>query len=119
MKSEGGYEPIAVQIFNHIDANIYLLEYDTERAGTFAPLRHLPKGKKVFLGLVSTKERELEDKEFLKRCIDEASNIVDYSQLGLCPQCGFSTNVLGTAFSVEDERRKLELIVDVSRSIWS
>ncbi len=116
---EGGYEPVAEAMFNKIGADLYLLEYDTDRAGDFGPLRHVPRGKTVLLGLVSTKERELESYDALRRRIDEASKFVELGQLGICPQCGFSTNVFGTHFSIDDERRKLELIVDVADRVWS
>lgn len=115
---EGGYEPIADTIFNQIGADLYLLEYDTPRAGDFQPLRHLPKGKTVLLGLVSTKENALESREMLLRRIEEAGRYADPAQLGLCPQCGFSTNLFGTHFTVDDERRKMELMSRVAGEVW-
>lgn len=115
---EGGYEPVAEAVFNTIDADLYLMEYDTPRAGDFTPLRHVPKGKTVLLGLVSTKETALESRDGLRRRLDEAGKYLDHRQLGLCPQCGFSTNMFGTHFTGDDQRRKLELIVDVAQTVW-
>ena len=115
---EGGYDVVADAMFNRISADYYLLEYDTPRAGDFSPLRRVPKGKTVLLGLVSTKESRLENADDLTRRIDEAAKYIDHAQLGLCPQCGFSTNLFGTDFTLDDERRKLELIVNVARRVW-
>ena len=116
--AEGGYEPIAEAIFNRIGADLYLLEYDTPRAGDFRPLRHLPKGKTALLGLVSTKEARLESRDELVRRIEEAGRHTDHAQLGLCPQCGFSTNLFGTHFTEDDERRKLERMAEVAAACW-
>lgn len=116
--ASGGYEPVAQAMFNDIDADIYLLEYDTPRAGDFTPLRHVPKGKMVMLGLMSTKDKQLESADSLKRRIDEAAKELDIAQLGLCPQCGFSTNMFGSDFTEADEKRKLELLVQVGREVW-
>ena len=115
---EGGYEPIAEKIFNALPFTLYLMEYDTPRAGDFAPLRHLPKGKTALLGIVSTKEKALERADDVRRRIDEAARHAPIERLGLCPQCGFSTNMFGTEFTEEDERRKLSLIVDVAGRTW-
>ncbi len=115
---EGGYEPIADAMFNKIDVDYYLLEYDTARAGDFQPLRFVPKNKTVLLGLVSTKTASLEQTDDLVRRIDEAAKVLDHDQLGLCPQCGFSTNVFGTSFTIDDERRKLDLIVKTAAQVW-
>jgi 5-methyltetrahydropteroyltriglutamate--homocysteine methyltransferase len=93
---EGGYEPVAAASFNMPNVDIFLLEYDTSRAGDFKPLRHVSKDKKILLGIVSTKNPKLESKEELKRRIGDAAAYVGIEQLGLCPQCGFSTNVFGT-----------------------
>ena len=118
--AEGGYEPIAEALFNRIDASVYCLEYDTERAGDFSPLRHVPKGKRVILGLVSTKTAVLESKDFLKRQIDAASRYARLEQLGIGPQCGFSSGGgSGQPITQDDTRRKLELIMEVSQEIWS
>jgi 5-methyltetrahydropteroyltriglutamate--homocysteine methyltransferase len=116
--ASGGYEPIAEALFKSIAADVYLLEYDTERAGDFSPLRHVPRGKRVMLGLLSSKRPELEDRDELLRRIDEAGRYVAADQLGLSPQCGFSTNVLSKAFTATEERRKLEHLVEVAAAAW-
>jgi 5-methyltetrahydropteroyltriglutamate--homocysteine methyltransferase len=116
--ASGGYEPIADALFNRIAADVYLLEYDTERAGDFAPLRHVPRGKRVMLGLLSSKRPELEDRDELLRRIDEAGRHLAPEQLGLAPQCGFSTNVLSKAFTISEEQRKLEHLVEVASAAW-
>jgi 5-methyltetrahydropteroyltriglutamate--homocysteine methyltransferase len=117
--AEGGYEPIAEALFNRLNADIYCLEYDTARAGDFSPLRFVPKGKRVILGLVSTKTPVLEQKDALKRRIDEAAKHVPLEQLGLSPQCGFSSGGgAGQAVTQDETRRKLELILEVARDVW-
>ncbi len=117
--AEGGYEPIAEALFNRLDTTVYCLEYDTERAGDFAPLRYLPKGKRVILGLVSTKTPVLERKEDLKKRIDAAAKHIALDQLGIGPQCGFSSGGGGgQALSADDTRRKLELVMEVARDVW-
>jgi 5-methyltetrahydropteroyltriglutamate--homocysteine methyltransferase len=116
--AEGGYEPVAEATFNMPNVDAFLLEYDTPRAGDFAPLRHAGKNKKMFLGIVSTKDPKLETKDDLKRRVDEAAKHIDPGQLGICPQCGFSTNVFGTEFTVDDERRKIETMVETAKDIW-
>ena len=117
--AEGGYEPIAEALFNRINASFYCLEYDTPRAGDFAPLRHLPRGKRVILGLVSTKTPVLESKEHLKRQIDAAAKHLPMEQLGIGPQCGFSSGGGGgQPITQDDTRRKLELLLQVSREVW-
>jgi 5-methyltetrahydropteroyltriglutamate--homocysteine methyltransferase len=117
--AEGGYEPIADALFNRLNVGIYCLEYDTERAGDFAPLRFLPKGKRVILGLVSTKTPQLEAKDNLKRRIDEATKYVPLDQLGIGPQCGFSSGGGGgQTVTQDDTRRKLELVMEVARDVW-
>lgn len=117
--AEGGYEPIAEALFNRLDATVYCPEYDTERAGDFAPLRYLPKGKRVILGLVSTKTPVLERKEDLKKRIDAAAKHIALDQLGIGPQCGFSSGGGGgQALSADDTRRKLELVMEVARDVW-
>ena len=117
--AEGGYEPIAEALFNRLDATVYCLEYDTERAGDFAPLRYLPKGKRVILCLVSTKTPVLERKEYLKKRIDAAAKHIALDQLGIGPQCGFSSGGGGgQALSADDTRRKLELVMEVARDVW-
>jgi len=117
--AEGGYEPVADALFNRLDAGIYCLEYDTARAGDFSPLRFVPKGKRVILGLVSTKTPVLEKKESLKRRIDEAARHAPLDRLGIGPQCGFSSGGGGgQAVTQDDTRRKLELVMEVARDIW-
>ena len=116
--ASGGYEAIADALFNIADVDGFFLEYDTERAGGFEPLRFVPKGKKVVLGLVSTKESIVESKDVLKRRIDEAAKFIPLDQLCLSPQCGFASSAPGNRISVDVERRKLALIVDVAREVW-
>jgi 5-methyltetrahydropteroyltriglutamate--homocysteine methyltransferase len=96
----------------------YFMEYDTERAGGFEPLRLLPKGKKVVLGLVTTKSGALEDKDALKRRIDEAAKYVPLENLCLSPQCGFASTHHGNALSEDEQWRKLDLVVEVAREVW-
>jgi 5-methyltetrahydropteroyltriglutamate--homocysteine methyltransferase len=116
--AEGGYDPVAEVLFNALDVDGYFLEFDTPRAGNFAPLRYLPKGKKLILGLVTTKTGELEKPDDLKRRIDEASKLVSLDQLGISPQCGFSSTVLGNKLTVGDQIAKLKLVVQVAREVW-
>jgi 5-methyltetrahydropteroyltriglutamate--homocysteine methyltransferase len=116
--AEGPYDAIADELFNLTDVDGYFLEYDSARAGGFAPLRFLPKGKRVVLGLVSSKVARLENVDEIKRRIDEAAKIVPLDQLCLSAQCGFASSVPGNALSFDDQRRKLELIVTVAESVW-
>jgi 5-methyltetrahydropteroyltriglutamate--homocysteine methyltransferase len=116
--AEGGYEPVADVLFNEIDVNGYFLEYDTARAGGFEPLRLLPKGKIVVLGLVTTKKGALESADELKRRIDEASRFVPLEQLALSPQCGFSSGIGGNTMGIEEEFAKLRRVVEVARDVW-
>ncbi len=116
--AEGGYEPVAEVLFNSIDADGYFLEYDTERAGDFAPLRLVPKGKVVVLGLVTTKQGALESADELKRSIDEAARYIPLEQLALSPQCGFASAGRGNALTVDDQMAKLGLVVEVARQVW-
>jgi 5-methyltetrahydropteroyltriglutamate--homocysteine methyltransferase len=115
---DGGYEPIAEIAFNMPNVDAFLLEYDTPRAGDFKPLRHVPKNKQILLGVISTKDPKLENADEIRRRIDDASKHIAVKQLGLCPQCGFSTNVFGTEFTIDDERRKLEMMSGLAREIW-
>ncbi|HLK23718.1 MAG TPA: 5-methyltetrahydropteroyltriglutamate--homocysteine S-methyltransferase [Caulobacteraceae bacterium] len=117
--AEGGYDPVAEALFGEIDVDAFFLEYDTDRAGDFAPLRYVPQGKIVVLGLVSTKHATLEDKEMLKRRIDEASRFVPLERLCISPQCGFSSTVHGNEISLDDQRRKLALVVELADEVWS
>jgi len=116
--AEGGYDPIAEKIFGETKVKTFFLEYDTERAGTFEPLRFVPKDKYVALGLVSTKTPELEDEDFLKARIDQAAKFLPVENLCLSPQCGFSSNYLGNPVTIDDERRKLELVVRTATDVW-
>jgi 5-methyltetrahydropteroyltriglutamate--homocysteine methyltransferase len=116
--AEGGYEPVAEVLFNEIDVTGYFLEYDTGRAGDFSPLRLVPKGKVVVLGLVTSKRGALEDKDDLKRRIDEAARYLPLEQLALSPQCGFASGERGNKLSVDEEKAKLELIVEVAHDVW-
>ncbi len=115
---EGGYDAIAEKLFNTLRHDRFLLEYDTERAGSFEPLRFVPKNKVVVLGLVSSKVPQLESADDLKRSIDEASRFLPLDQLALSPQCGFSSNIVGNLLSEEDQWRKLELIEKVASEVW-
>ena len=115
---EGGYEPVAEILFNEMNIDGYFLEFDDERSGDFKPLRHLPKGKQVVLGLVTTKLPELETKDLLKRRIEEAAKYCDLDQLCLSPQCGFASTVEGNDISLQTEIDKLGLIVDVAKEVW-
>jgi 5-methyltetrahydropteroyltriglutamate--homocysteine methyltransferase len=116
--AEGGYEPIADLLFNRINADAYFLEYDSPRAGGFEPLRLLPRGKTAVLGLVTTKTPRLEAKDDIKRRIDEAARFVPLEQLALSPQCGFSSGIGGETMTPDDQRRKLELVVETAREVW-
>jgi 5-methyltetrahydropteroyltriglutamate--homocysteine methyltransferase len=114
----GGYEPIAEAVFSQLDVDAFLLEYDTERAGGFDPLRFVPRGKTVVLGLVTTKSGELEKQETLLARIDEATKYMPVEDLALSPQCGFASMLQGNPLTETDERRKLELVVDTARKVW-
>jgi 5-methyltetrahydropteroyltriglutamate--homocysteine methyltransferase len=116
--AEGGYDPVAEILFNEINVDGYFLEYDTERAGSFAPLRFVPKGKMVVLGLVTSKSGELETADDLKRRIDEAAKHCPLDQLALSPQCGFSSTLEGNKLTEADQWRKLELCVKVATEVW-
>lgn len=116
--AEGGYDAVADYLFNHLDVDNYYLEYDTPRAGSFAPLRFMPAAKTVILGLVTTKRPELEAPEHLKRRIDEASQFVPHERLGLSPQCGFSGDMMSDVMSIDQMKRKLELVVSTAQSVW-
>ena len=116
--AEGGYEPVAEVLFNELAVDGYFLEYDDPRSGDFAPLRHVPKGKTVVLGLVSTKVGELEPKDALKRRLDEAAKFVPMEQLCLSPQCGFSSTVHGNDIAVESQAAKLRLVIETAREVW-
>jgi 5-methyltetrahydropteroyltriglutamate--homocysteine methyltransferase len=115
---EGAYDAIAERLFNELPHDRFLLEYDTPRAGGFEPLRYVPKGKIVVLGLVSTKVPELESVDDLKRRIDAAAKFVPLEQLALSPQCGFASDVVGNLISEDDQKRKLERLVETARQVW-
>jgi 5-methyltetrahydropteroyltriglutamate--homocysteine methyltransferase len=117
--AEGGYDPIAEQLFGQLNVDQFLLEYESERAGTFEALRFLPRSKSVVLGLVSSKLPELERQEHLLRRIDEASRYVPIERLALSPQCGFASTMEGNLVSEQDQWRKLELVVDTARKVWA
>jgi len=116
--AEGGYDFVAEALFNELAVDGFFMEWDDARSGSFEPLRFVPKGKLVVLGLVTTKTGELETKSFLKRRIDEASKYVDVDQLCLSPQCGFSSTVEGNALSQAQQADKLRLIVETAAEVW-
>ena len=116
--AEGGYEFVAEALFNELDVDGFFLEYDDARSGDFKPLRFVPKGKMVVLGLVTTKRGDLESKDNLKRRVDEASKYVPLEHICLSPQCGFSSTVEGNRLSFDDEVAKLRLIVGTAQEIW-
>lgn len=116
--TQGGYERIAEQTFGGLDVDTFLLEYDTDRSGGFEPLRFMPKGKNVVLGLVTTKVGALESQDDLLRRIEEASRYVPMENLSLSPQCGFASVDQGNLLSWDDQKRKLQLVVDTARKAW-
>lgn len=116
--AEGGYEPVADHIFNELNVDTYFMEWDSDRAGGFEPLRFVPKGKHVVLGLVTSKSGDLESKDVLKQRIDEASKFLDLNQLCLSPQCGFASTEEGNTLTEEQQWAKLERIVEVTREVW-
>ena len=116
--SEGGYDPIAEILLGEIEVDGFFLEYDDERSGGFAPLRFLPKGKKVVLGVVTSKTPQLEAKDALKRRIDEAAKHTPLEQLAISPQCGFGSTAEGNVMTIEQEAAKLRLCVEVATEVW-
>jgi 5-methyltetrahydropteroyltriglutamate--homocysteine methyltransferase len=116
--AEGGYDFVAERLFGELAVDGFFLEFDDVRSGTFAPLRFVPKGKMVVLGLVTTKRGELEKKDDLKRRIDEAAKYVPLDQLCLSPQCGFSSTVEGNVLTFDDEVAKLRLIAETAAEVW-
>jgi 5-methyltetrahydropteroyltriglutamate--homocysteine methyltransferase len=116
--ASGGYEPVAEILFNAIKIQAYFMEYDSDRAGGFEPLRFVPKGKTVVLGLVTSKSGRLESKDELKRRIDEASKYIALDQLGLSPQCGFASTEEGNILAEEEQWAKLRMIVEVADEVW-
>jgi 5-methyltetrahydropteroyltriglutamate--homocysteine methyltransferase len=118
-RSQGGYEAIAEKAFSQLNVDRFLLEYDTERAGGFEPLRFVPNDKMVVLGLISSKDPRLESQDALRRRIDEAAKYVPLENLALSPQCGFASTAPGNRLTPDEQRRKLELVVDTARKVWS
>jgi 5-methyltetrahydropteroyltriglutamate--homocysteine methyltransferase len=116
--AEGGYDPIAEKLFSQLNVDVFLLEYESERAGTFEPLRFVPKDKVIVLGLLSSKLAELESQDDLIRRIDEASKFVPIENLALSPQCGFASTKEGNRLTEEQQWKKLELVVETSRKVW-
>jgi len=116
--AEGGYDPVADVLFNRINVDGYFLEYDSERAGSFEPLRLLPKGKTVVLGIMSSKSPALESADALRRRIDEAAKSAPLDQLAISPQCGFSSSIGGNPLTEADQEAKLVRLVEVARSVW-
>jgi 5-methyltetrahydropteroyltriglutamate--homocysteine methyltransferase len=116
--ASGGYEPIAEILFNGVNIDGYFMEWDTDRAGGFEPLRFLPKGKQVVLGLVTSKTGTLEKKDDIKRRIDEAAKYCDLDQLCLSPQCGFASTEEGNILAEEEQWAKLRMIVEIAREVW-
>jgi methionine synthase II (cobalamin-independent) len=116
--AEGGYDAIAENLFGTLAVDRFLLEYDDERSGTFEPLRFVPKGKTVVLGLISTKVASMEDPDMLARRIDEASKYVTIQNLALSPQCGFASTAEGKLLSEDDQWAKLRLVADTVRRVW-
>lgn len=117
--AEGGYEPVAEVLFNELDVDGFFLEYDDYRSGSFEPLRFVPPGKRVVLGLLTTKRGTLEKKAELRRRIDEAAQFVDMDQLCLSPQCGFSSTADGNAITEAEQTAKLRMVVSVANEVWS
>jgi 5-methyltetrahydropteroyltriglutamate--homocysteine methyltransferase len=116
--ASGGYEPVAEILFNEIDIDAYFMEYDSDRAGGFEPLRFVPEDKMVVLGLVTSKSGKLESKDELKRRIDEAAKFVALDQLCLSPQCGFASTEEGNILAEDEQWAKLERIVEVAEEVW-
>jgi 5-methyltetrahydropteroyltriglutamate--homocysteine methyltransferase len=114
----GGYEPVAEILFNSINVDGYFMEYDSERAGGFEPLRFVPKGKSVVLGIVTSKSGTLESKDELKRRIDEAAKHIDIAQLALSPQCGFASTEEGNLLTEDEQWAKLARVVEVANEVW-
>jgi 5-methyltetrahydropteroyltriglutamate--homocysteine methyltransferase len=116
--ASGGYEPVAELLFNTINVHGYFMEYDSERAGGFEPLRFVPKGKQVVLGLVTTKTGQLESKDEIKRRIEQASKFVPLDQICLSPQCGFASSEEGNIIAEDEQWAKLRMVVELADEIW-
>jgi len=117
--AEGGYDPIAAVVFGQMNVDGFFLEYDSPRAGSFEPLRHLTGAKVAVLGLVTTKKPQLESKDQLKRRIEDAARFVPIERLALSPQCGFASTIIGNQLSADDQRRKLELVAQTAQEVWN
>jgi 5-methyltetrahydropteroyltriglutamate--homocysteine methyltransferase len=117
--AEGSYEPIAEKAFAQLNVDRFLLEYESDRAGGFEPLRFVPRDKQVVLGLISSKLPELEQVETLRRRIEEASKYISVDQLAVSPQCGFASTQLGNLLTWDEQRKKLELVAEVARKALS
>jgi 5-methyltetrahydropteroyltriglutamate--homocysteine methyltransferase len=116
--AEGGYDPIAEKLFGTLQVDRFLLEYDDDRSGTFEPLRFIPKGKTVVLGLVSSKRAQLESKQNLIGRIEDASRYVPLEHLALSPQCGFASTMEGNLLTEDDQWAKLRLVAETAREVW-
>lgn len=117
--TQGGYDHVADRMFNEVDADVFLLEYDTPRAGGFAPLSHVPKEKQVVLGLISSKAPQLEDVDSLRRRIDEAAKFIPLDQLAISPQCGFASAVTANPVTNKDQEAKLKLVKKTADLVWA
>jgi 5-methyltetrahydropteroyltriglutamate--homocysteine methyltransferase len=118
LQGSGGYEPVADALFNQIKVHGYFMEYDSERAGSFEPLRFVPEGKSVVLGLVTSKSGQLESREQIMRRIEEAAKFVDLDRLCLSPQCGFASTEEGNTLAEDEQWAKLRMIVEVAEEVW-
>ncbi len=116
--TSGGYEAVAERMFDEMKVDGYFMEYDSDRAGGFEPLRFVPKDRMVVLGLITSKTPELENKDDIKRRIDEAAQYMDISQMCLSPQCGFSSTHHGNKLTRDEQRKKLELVVEIAIDVW-
>ncbi len=117
--AEGGYEPVADILFNALTVDGFFLEFDDERSGDFSPLRFLPRGKIATLGLISSKSAQLEDPESIKRRLNAATRHAPLDQLALSPQCRFASTCEGNKLSPDDQWRKLKLVTDIAREVWT
>ena len=117
--ADGGYDPIAEKLFTQLNVQLFLLEYESERAGTFEPLRFVPRDKGVVLGLVSSKVPQLEPQDLLLRRIDEASRCVPVENLAISPQCGFASSLEGNLLTEDEQWQKLQLVTDIARKVWN
>jgi 5-methyltetrahydropteroyltriglutamate--homocysteine methyltransferase len=117
--AEGGYDPIAEKLFNQLNVDLFLLEYESERAGTFEPLRFVPRDKGIVLGLVSSKVPQLEPQDVLRRRIEDASRYVPLDNLALSPQCGFASSFEGNLLTEDEQWQKLQLVTDTARKVWN